>query len=204
VLTDRAEIEIISRALQSGMRNPKLSRAPFQRIFDDFLKSVRFRGAEVLDLGPGQWDFGVLARERGAEVWGVDNDPAVLDLGWYKLFNAIEGNLRQPSTFDPVGPFDGLFCKLSINAFWTTAGLEAQRRHVSELLSVAKPDAWIWIAPWNGIPGDFAGSSDDVLSWQQRAFEEQGCTSRFLSEKEAIYYGVHGTTANRILFTRNL
>lgn len=204
MLTDPVEIEIISAARQANVRNPKRSRKHFERIFQDFLGNVRFENTAVLDLGPGQWDFGVLAQERGATAWGVDNDPAVLKLGMHKGFHAVEGNLSRPATFGQIGPFDGLFCKFSINAFWSGETLDAQRKFAKELFSFGAPGAWVWIAPWNGVPKNFTSNPSEVLDLQKVAFEELGCASRMLTDEETSVYGVHGGTANSIVFTRNL
>lgn len=204
MLTDPMEIAIISRARQVNVRDPRRSRAHFDRIFNDFLKSVSFPKSKILDLGPGQWDFGVLARECGAEIWGVDNDPAVIELGRRKGFDAMEGDLRQPSKLNVPAPFDGLFCKFSINAFWAAENFDAQRQYVSNLLALARPDAWIWISPWNGVPTGQLVDAKDALAWQKAAFEEHGCNCRQLSRDETAYYGVNGNTANSIVFTREL
>jgi ribosomal protein L11 methylase PrmA len=84
MLTDSIEIEIISKAKQKNVRDPERSRQHFERIYDDFFGSVNYRNKTFLDLGPGQYDFGVLAELRGAKTVGFDNDPAVLELGKHK------------------------------------------------------------------------------------------------------------------------
>ncbi len=73
MLTDPVEIEIISKARQKNVAGSRRSRVHFNRIFEGFLKRVKFSKTRVIDLGPGQYDFGVLAMERGAEVWAMDN-----------------------------------------------------------------------------------------------------------------------------------
>jgi len=64
MLTDPEEIRIISIARQKNVRDPNRSREHFHHIFKDFFSKSDFNGLRVLDLGPGQYDFGELARER--------------------------------------------------------------------------------------------------------------------------------------------
>lgn len=86
MLTDPREIEIISKARQKNVRDQNRSRQHFLNILEDFLPLKSLKDQLILDLGPGQFDFGVVARERGAEVMAIDNDPAVVELGRYKGF----------------------------------------------------------------------------------------------------------------------
>lgn len=204
MLIDPVEIDIISSARQANVRSPKDAREHFRRIFDDFLNPVQMQGTKILDLGPGHWDFGELARERCAEVWGVDNDPPVLALGPHKGFHVAAGELRWPAKLKLPVLFDGLFCKFSVNAFWAWRSEAAQQRFVPELLSLARPDAWTWISPWNGPSKKRPSKRINVLGWQKSAFEKHGCRWRELTRDEAIYYGVHGDTENWIVFARGL
>jgi hypothetical protein len=215
MLTDPREIEIISHARQKNVRDPRRSRDHFTRIFEDFLGGVPFSDTGVLDLGPGQWDFGVLARERGAGVWGVDNDPAVVELGRHKGFHSLHGDLKRlsPASWNgdiadaPPIPFDGVFCKFSINAFWFVEDEPALRAHVSKVASLLADPGWAWIAPWNGPPRRVElteGVISRVLTVQDEAFRSEGFDVIPLSEAQAKHYGVHGAIANRVVFVRSL
>ena len=57
MLFDKKEIEIISKARQKNVRDPKRSRYHFERIFDDFFQNVSFENGVYIDLGAGQYDF---------------------------------------------------------------------------------------------------------------------------------------------------
>ena len=110
MLTDPKEIEIISRARQKNVRDHRRSREHFTRIFADFLADVPMQGQRLVDMGPGQYDFGVLARERGAGTVGLDHDEAtqVLDqssIAAAKL-EALRAKSAQPddSDFDTLPP----------------------------------------------------------------------------------------------------
>jgi hypothetical protein len=205
MLTDAVEIEIISKAEQKNVRDPKRSRAHFEHIFEDFFYNLDFKDQRVLDLGPGQYDLGVMIRERGGDTWAIDKDPAVIELGRYKGFAALKKDLKalSPNWFDH--PFDGVFCKYSIDAFWFPDAAE-QEHFVCNLDRLLQSDGWAWIAPWNG--GHQAIFSDDkirmILGTQRRQFEACGFQTLELSLGASKYYGVHGKTINRPVFVKNL
>lgn len=206
MLTDPVEIEIISGAKQPGVADPRRSREPFARIFEDFLEGVAFEGARCIDLGAGQHDFGELARKRGAEVVATDNDPAVLELGRHKGFDSREVQLRKLVAAGLDGPYDGVFCKFSINAFWHLQP-GAGRAAVDEIAGLGRPDGWSWIAPWNGVPKKAELSPDAtqaVLHDQAAAFRAHGYEAFDLSDELARRFGVSGAVANHALFVRNL
>jgi 2-polyprenyl-3-methyl-5-hydroxy-6-metoxy-1,4-benzoquinol methylase len=206
MLTNPEEIRIISKAIQKNVRDPQRSRAHFDRIFDDFLKDVHFKNTILLDLGPGQYDFGVLARDRGATVFAIDYDPAVVELGQHKGFSAKMGNLENIRAEDFDVLFDGIFCKYSIDAFWFDDEKDHEN-HIKELVKLIKRGGWAWIAPWNGAYKDKNLSHEDVdkaLSVQTKVFKKEGFTALELTEELSKYYGVHGITANRALFILNL
>jgi hypothetical protein len=157
-------------------------------------------------MGAGQFDFGVLARQRGASVLGIDNDPAVLELGTHKGFATQQVQLRRLDARHLPGPFDGLFCKFSLNAFWASGPTE-HRAQIHEIASLLKTDGWAWIAPWNGPPKRVPLSPDDIsqtLQVQADEFARHGFLGFALTDALAKYYGVHGATGNNALFVRNL
>ena len=207
MLTDPIEKEIIAKARQKNVRDPSRSREHFERIFKDFLGDVDLNGQLLLDLGPGQFDFGVMARERKATVVGIDNDPAVLELGRHKGFKIIEGQIQKLNPDDFPDKFDGIFCKFSINAFWFHDDFDELRKSVNGIVNLMKPDAWAWIAPWNGAPKNANLSENqirEVLSVQRDEFVKHGFQAFNLTTLLAKRYGIHGTTANMALFARNV
>lgn len=207
VLTDPNEREIIGRARQAGVRDPNRSRAHFDNIFSDFLSEVLFKNAELVDLGPGQFDFGVMARERGARrVVGIDNDPAVLELGRHKGFEVREANLRTIDAASPPEAFDGVFCKFSLNVFWHADDADREAL-VDQVAGLVRPGAWSWIAPWNGAPKRVPLTSDELrrgVERQAQAFRAHGYAGYDLTEELAKRYGVTGAVVNRALFVRGL
>ena len=207
LLTDPEEIAIISRARQAGVRDPRRSRAHFESIFRDYFSELYMGGHRVLDIGPGQFDFGVMAKAKGADVVGIDRDPAVLELGRHKGFDVIEADLRNVHSCALRGPYDGLFCKYSLNAFWFAEDLASLSRHLRVFLDVLATGGWGWIAPWNGPPKRAELSTvqqENVLAAQADAFRTAGFDEEHLSSDQAKRYGVHGAPASRVLFTRGL
>lgn len=207
MLTDTDEINIIAQAKQKNVRDPKRSREHFERIYDDFLGSVTYQAKTFLDLGPGQFDFGVLAQERGAKTVGFDNDPAVLELGKYKGFEVHDMQLKSIIIKEHLSRYDGIFCKFSINAFWFADEPSALKTAIEDLDKLLNPDGWAWIAPWNGAPKNKALNKteiDNILSIQNETFRTLDYEVFNLNDKLAKYYGISGTIENHALFIKNL
>lgn len=204
MLNDPRAIEIISAAKQANVRDPHRKREPFHRILQDYLDAVDFEAAHFLDLGPGQYDFAELAKLRGATVTSIDKDPAVIALGEYLGFRCVQGDIREVGSFFDDQSFDGIFCKYSINAFWLRTP-EDIILHVQSITRLLKPEGWGWIAPWNGIPKDLpADQVPELLAAQISAFQQCGFLLHELNEEQSRLYGVHGRTANKVVFTRGL
>ena len=208
MLVDKQEIAIIANAKQKNVRDPNRSRDHFLRIFDDFLIGYDFSDKSWLDLGPGQFDFAELAREKGAAVHNVDNDPAVLELGRFKGFTSIEGNLKHFNQIDfPNVFYDGLFCKFSINAFWMAEDISLVEKYTDDLVAKLKPNFTAWVAPWNGVPKKISLTDVEIakiVDTQKNSFINHGFDARELSVEQAKYYGVNGVVANNIVFTKGL
>jgi hypothetical protein len=207
MLTDPEKIRIISKAKQKNVRDPNRSRFHFNRIFSDFFNKVQFEGSVFLDLGPGQYDFGVLAKQRGAFAYCIDDDPAVVELDRYKGFPVRYGNIENIRAEDFDRAFDAVFCKYSINAFWFNGDDRLLEDHIKEIGRLIKSGGWAWIAPWNGVPQNAGLTQDDikrVLSVQAEVFKQLGFAAFNLSDRLSRYYGIHGDTANRALFILNL
>lgn len=209
MLTDPRALAIISRARQRNVAKPDRTGGDFERIFLDFFPDPPgagfFAGKLLLDLGPGQYDFARMVRARGGRCENIDNDPAVNDLGEYLGFTVHPGNLKRVDLRPFAGRYDGLFCKLSINAFWWPDPQESRDR-VRALDGVLHAGGWGWIAPWNGRPAGNAdaGLARPVLQSQAEAFGACGWTVLDLSERQARSYGLTGRVENHALFLKNL
>ena len=208
MLTDPREIEIISRARQKNVRLPTRSRQHFVNIFDDFFDQISFDEGPIIDLGPGHYDFGVIATERGAtDVLGFDNDEAVLELGRHKGFRTVSGKIQEVSSSTLNETFSGVFNKFALNSFWFFDNQSAQIEFVDRIAGLIKPNGWGWIAPWNGIPKKAELNDDeisDILQTQARRFEHHGFEAFDLTAELSARYGVTGSVANNAIFTKGL
>jgi len=208
VLTDPKAIEIVAHAKQKNVRDPKRSRKHFINIYNDFLNGVDFSG-DYLDMGPGQYDFGVMAKERGAnQCFAIENDPAVIQLGEYLGFNVIEGNIKIFSR-DMVDAriFQGIFNKFSYNCFWYIDNPKKHQYFVKQIAASIVDGGWAWIAPWNGVPKSKNLSREQIdvlLLEQQELFKHYGFNVLPISVMEAKKYGVNGSIANNVIFTLGL
>jgi SAM-dependent methyltransferase len=207
MLTDPIEIEIISKAKQKNVRDPKRSRKHFENIFRDFFKNINFSNMNLLDQGPGQYDFGVLAKQKGAkEVYCIDIDKAVIELGLYKNFQVKECNIMNINfeTFKIL--FDGIFNKFSMNCFWFKDKKE-HSNFVGNIDKILKPSSWAWIGPWNGIPKIYEFDQYEVkkiLDIQISEFKNIGFDVFELTNLQVKEYGIHGKVANNLIFIKNL
>jgi hypothetical protein len=206
VLTDPKAIKIIQAAKQKNVRDPRRSRVHFENILSAFFSDVTLDG-RYLDLGPGQFDFGELAREQGGTCMGVDFDPPVLELGRYKGFDTLELNLKALPKHDFDETFDGVFNKFALNAFWTGHDADGQLKMAQAIDALIKPGGWGWLAPWNGAPKATTLSQkeqQDVLNLQKDSFEACGFETVVLTRAQLKAYGVNGNVANNVVYIKNL
>ncbi len=207
MLNDPKEIEIISKARQKNVRDPKRSREHFYRIFNDFFVGVTFEKGQYIDLGAGQFDFCEIIKNNNGFCTGVDNDPAVIELGIYKQFDVIQADIKKISKINILHKFDGVFNKFSLNAFWFWTDDSEHELLIDSIANLVKPGGWAWIAPWNGIPKHTYINKEDVttvLDLQKRFFAKHGFTYISLDIKKSKYYGINGNIANNIIFLKNL
>ena len=205
MLEDPEEIKIISYARQKNVREPNRSRKHFENIFKDFFTEDHFLNKSILDIGPGQYDFGVLARKLGASIYGIDNDDAVIKLGRYKQFSVVSSRIQDIS-YDLFNlKFDGVFCKFSLNAFWYLDSDKKHQEFLENIISLLKPEGWVWIAPWNGIPSKEISNErlNEILGIQASIFTSVGINGINLTHELSRYYGVHGNVANNALYLKN-
>lgn len=199
----------MATARQPALRGASRGAEAFERIIADFGFALRFPGARILDLGPGQWDFADAARDRGAQrVVGIDNDPAVIRLGEHRGFDAIEKSLQQISSDDFEEPFDGIFCRWSINAFWFSSDDERHARFVRQLCASLAEAGWAWIAPWNHCDPKLGlddARREQILQLQTATFAEAGFEGFDVTEEHVHRYDLGGSVLeNRAVFVRNV
>lgn len=206
MLLNETEIGIAANAQQAGMRNPKIDRSPFESIIKDFLSPEFFQGKCIIDLGPGQYDFSELGRSLGATMEHLENDPAIIALGEYKGFKVWDCNMTEFDMPMLRQKYDGMFCKLSISAFWNRTKSENQWSYFKNLLNLIKDDGWGFIAPWNGLSQSHnlsAAEIESTLNRQRSIALSAGFSIYLLPERINNNYGLGGITEDKPLFIKN-
>lgn len=204
MLTDPKEIEIAKNAQEPGIRNPNRPRKHFQRIINRFFRNYSFSNKTLMDLGPGQYDFGELVREKGGDVHAIELDPVVVELGQYKKMNVIKGDLSDKSIFNPLSnTYDVLFCRGSINAGWFLNNEKAHHEYLDSLLSILKQDGTAWISPCNEAPGKPYEDYKKAVDFQISFFKSNGYRVIKCNEYQARRYGIWSETP-KLIFTKNL
>jgi hypothetical protein len=206
MLTDPKEIAIAARARQKNVANPNRPRKHFDRILADFFDGVRLSG-HYLDMGPGHYDLGEIIRSSGGVCVGLDNDPAVIELGRHKGFETIEMRIQDLVDRPLDDRFDGIFNKFALNAFWFWSDSGRHEALIDSIMSMMAAGAWGWFGPWNGVPKRIElmpAQVDETLALQRRLFEDRGCRTLELTTAQSCYYGIHGAVANHRVFYRNL
>ena len=204
MLTKAEEIECVKNAWEPGIADPSRGREDFERIAACFFHDLNLRGARILDLGPGHYDFGNSLSDSGATVVGYELDPAVIKLGQLKGFEVIEGNVYDVEHLNSLqGSFDGLFCRGSFNSrnFEDTA---AHHTYLKALISVVKPGGFSWISPCNDPVGDLASDSEfERIVIEQIEFF-QSSNFRVYDESDDDLASAFGlsSTPPRLLFTK--
>lgn len=202
MILNNEEKAIIASSQKEYLRKER-SGKPFDEILGVFFNEVDLNGKDVLDLGPGHYHLGEIARKRGASVAAIEQDSALVELGRHKGFEVIEGDIKEVETLLGHRHFDGIFCKYSFSAFWFPRA-EDQMAFARTLRRALKVGGWAWLAPWNGGPLLTSTEASKTLSAQIEAFESYGFSTVDLSLSESKRFGVHGFTGNRILFTLGL
>jgi hypothetical protein len=206
MLTGPKEIEIASRARQKNVANPSRPRKSFERILADFFDGVPLSG-RYLDMGAGHYDLGEMIRSLGGVCVGLDNDPAVIELGRHKGFETVEMRVQDLIDRPLDDRFDGIFNKFTLNAFWFWRDARRHEALIDAIVSMMTPEAWGWFGPWNGVPKRIEltlAEIDRTLALQRRLFEDRGYRTLELTKAQSRYYGIHGAVANHRVFYKNL
>lgn len=205
MLVSPKEQEIVANAWEPGIRRADRAYINFMRFMKHFLRDKNFSGRKILDLGPGHYDFGILARFQGATVIPLELDPAVIELGRYRGFEPIEFDLKKPqyvSTFGE-GAIDGIFCNGSIDASWWSTESE-QNSYANDIVSCLRPDGWALISPCNSGPETAGQNSIENQKMQIRAFQKLGFKLTKLTSIERNYFGISSGILPAFVLTKNL
>jgi hypothetical protein len=206
MLRTSEEIQLLSTALEPGIRNPSRSEHGPAEILRDFFTEVDFTGQRVLELGPGHYEFCEAVRRQGAAAEAVELDPPVIELGRRRGFKVWPGNLTQLPALAITPGFDGLFCKGSNNPFWVYGDEAALRAYIQSMVGLVKPGGWLWIVscPYSK-PALPAAEFNRWLDLEARIYRELGFSEWLLPHKAvASYYGISFEHPRLAVFTKGL
>lgn len=201
MLYSQAEIDIVKDAQEPGIRNPQRPRIHFERIIGRFFKNYDFKDKVILDLGPGQYDFCELVRQKGAIPYAIELDESVVRLGQYKKIEVLKGNLTDTKVYESFkGKIDLLFCRGSINCSWFKDKNEHEE-YLNNMLSVLKENGSAWISPCNE-PAT-APFYQNCLETQLEFFERNNFYTFKTHKVQAYMYGIWSDNP-KLIYTQNL
>ncbi len=114
-------------------------------ILSVFFEPGHFAGRTVLEIGPGQYAFALLARSLGATVVCIERDPILIELGRYLGFRIIDQDMHSIPAVELENEFDGIWMKGAFNPL--SLEIPAIRKLVNKLVRWSKPGGWFWVAP---------------------------------------------------------
>jgi len=206
MLRDDQELELLSTAFEPGIRSADRESYSIDNVVQAFFSDKDVRGSTVMELGPGHYELlGQLAL-LGASGEAVEYDPAVAKLGEKRGFVVYQQDLTQLDVAKLNGPYDGVFCRGAIDAFWFYDSPTSMSDYIEKLVSLGKPDAWFWIAPCADRPAECSDEEfAQVLNAQDDLYRKHGFTifsptSRFVRS----WFGIQGSSTAQRIFYKNL
>ena len=170
------------QALLSGSSltsQPKASDLRSLRIASamaSFLSPEMLRGKRILELGPGHYAFACLARELGASVVCIENDPSLVALGESLGFDVIHTDFYQlPRSWAELSAYDGLWVKGTFNACRLSESTEVWGLSTA-LTTCLREAGWGVVIPVNKGTSASGTSSHikERIATQRYAFETLG------------------------------
>jgi hypothetical protein len=181
-------------------------------IMNTFFQVSDFAGRSVLELGPGQFAFALLARSLGSKVSTLDKNAFFVDCAKVLDFPIYHLDYYQCPASDVSTRFDGLWLKGSFSAL--VPGDETIIREIAAKLSGwIVPGGWGFVAPNNkeekyrGKFGErYAEEMRRLIEVQRAAMESAGWRTVVLTPTRRQYLGLASTAygASRYLFIQNL
>ena len=117
-------------------------------------------GHRVLDLGSGTGTLAVLAKQRepGAEVVGVDGDPAVIERARRKAAEAGVDVRFDHGLADALPYADASFDRVLSTLLFHHLTHDAKAAAASEVMRVLRPGGEVHLADWGPVRGLVAGT----------------------------------------------
>ena len=197
---------ILLRSKSKVIRNFNRNSKPFDYIINDFFYDIDFRNKFILDMGPGQYDFFELIKNKTNNLFSIDKDKAVVNLGKYRKYNSQLLDIKNIAQMDYINFFDIIFCKFSINAFWFHDNDDLHNEVIIKISSMLKKNGSAWIAPWNGLNKKLLNKKqiNHLLDFQIKSFKKVGFNAYYPSKSEINRYGINGMVENNIIFFKNI
>jgi hypothetical protein len=181
-------------------------------IINAFFQASDFAGRSVLELGPGQFAFALLARSLGSDVTTLDKNAFFVDCAKVLDFPIYHLDYYQCLASDVPARFDGLWLKGSFSAL-LPGGERAIREVAAKLSSWIAPGGWGFVAPNNKeekyhrkFGEAYVDEMHRLIEAQRAAMESAGWRPIVLTPTRRRYFGLASTAynASRYLFIRNL
>jgi hypothetical protein len=183
-------------AMQTSNRFSVMRGTRTAHLMNALLDRRLLQGKRILEIGPGQYAFAILARWLGARVVCVDSNATIAKFGRAIGFEVIEMDLNRIEVGLLGERFDGLWMKGAFNP--TGCSDHDRLRSVARRLNgLIADDGWGMIAP-NGrqdAPQKYPGVATNVLA-QRGAFVGLGWRALPISAEardrcalKAKYYG---------------
>ena len=110
-------------------------------IVNDFFTKESFAGKTCIEIGPGHYNFALIARKLGADVICVEKNPVHAELGRHLGFRVIEEDIFQ-SVETAMELVDGIWLKNV--RYGGDYSASDQNTFVDKLTSMLKPGGWGW------------------------------------------------------------
>ena len=110
-------------------------------IVNDFFAKANFERKTCLELGPGHYNFALIARHLGAEVICVERDRVHAELGRHLGFKVVEEDIFE-STELITESIDGIWLK-NVQYRGDYSAID-QNTFVDKLTSMLNPGGWGW------------------------------------------------------------
>lgn len=192
-------LEIVSKSPMSKYRKTQPGRArKTARLLNDAFADVSSLGTKLVEVGPGLYQFALIARHLGATTVCIEQEHAHAELGRHLGFEVWEDDFFS---LDAKLAADGIWMKnLQYRGSYDEASLRVFAQRVTNMLNEG---GWGLIVLRNG-GHDY--SDDDIpleLQAQKKAFEECGWSALRLNAPLRERWGLKIKGAPW-LFYRNL
>lgn len=171
-----------------------------------------FEAKQILEIGPGQFSFSLLATALGGSVTVLDKNNFFIDVAKALNFNAYHLDYYICSGTEMPLAFDGLWLKGSFSPL-LPGGPDAIEGVAHKITNWIRGRGWGFVAPnaksakfQERFGSGFELEMERLIETQRTSMENLGWTSISLNEKRRRYLGLASAAydASRYLFLKNL